>query len=124
MDPQTAWIYPEFFQASRDYILHLQQIGILLISAISIVFFKSKNNKNPPFTFVAVLSFLLGVANLILGIYSYSTLLGTILDFSTKILPDLGKIRCLITIQFSLSIVILVLLLILVALYSDTRKKT
>ena len=123
MDPQTAWVYPEFFQASRDYILYLQQIGILLISAISIVFFKNRSNTSVPFVLMAFISFMLGVLNLILGIYSYSTLLGAILDFSTGA-PRLGKIRYLINIQFSLSIAILVSLLILVWLCSHTTEKS
>ena len=41
MDPQTIWIYTEYLQTSRDYVLHLQQLGVLLITALAIVFYNN-----------------------------------------------------------------------------------
>lgn len=106
-----TWIYPEFFQANRDYILHLQQISILLITATSVIFYNNKDSKNRSFLIVISLSFICGVVNLIIGLHLYSNLLGTILDFATK-LPNFNQISCWITIQFTLSIINLILLII------------
>ncbi len=110
MDTQTAWIYPEFFQASRDYILHLQQIAILLISAISIVLYNNRNTKDLFFIWIIIFSFLCSLGSLIIGLYSYSDLLSKILEFKDGI--DLREITCLINIQFFLDIIALIFLAI------------
>jgi hypothetical protein len=111
MDGQTlSWIYPEFFQTNRDYILHLQQICILLISATSIIFYNNKNINNWSFIIAISLSFICGITNLIVGLHLYSNFLGTILDFATKI-PDLKQIGCWIKVQFTLDIINLFLII-------------
>lgn len=124
MDQQVLnWIYPEFFQVNRDYILHLQQIAILLISATSIIFYNNRNIKNWSFMIVIWISFLCGIVNLIVGLHLYSNLLGVILDFATKT-PSFNPISCWINIQFSLGIINLILIIISVWTIRKTRNES
>lgn len=112
MDAQSlAWIYPEFFQANRDYILHLQQISILLITATSIIFYNNRNINNWSFIIAISISFICGIINLIVGLHIYSNLLGIILDFATKP-PNFNQISCWINIQFTLGLINLIFIMI------------
>lgn len=123
MDAHTlSWIYPEFFQASRDYISHLQQIAILLITATSIIYYSNRDTKNWLFLIAIGLSFLCGIVNLIMGLHLYSNLIGTILDFATKT-PDLGRIGCWIYMQFTLGVLNLLLIIMSVWTIRKTGSK-
>ena len=110
MDQQTILMYKEFFQTSRDYIIYLQQIAILLVSAISFLFYKNKDKRNCAFIILISFSFLFSIINMILGLFLYSDLLRIILDFSSKV-PDVTKIKTWIYAQFTLDIIILILLI-------------
>lgn len=109
MNAQTMWIYTEYFQTSRDYVLHLQQLGVLLITAIAIVFYNNAASKSKLFLFLIGFAFVISIINLIIGLTMYGGLLGLTLDFSLKI-PDLTSIKCGIYSQFGLELLILFLL--------------
>lgn len=98
----NSWIYPEFFQATRDYLSHLQQLSVLLITAIGIVFY---TNKNPSriFFVLTIVAFILGVLTLISGLLLYNSFLTSILNFIKK--PSFQEIRCWINFQFILALV-------------------
>lgn len=98
-----AWIYPEFFQAAREYFLYLQQLSVLLLTAIAIIFYQNKKAGGIGFYIVATITFLFGIGCLIAGLILYSSYLDAILDFSTK--PSFEKIRCWIMVQFILAII-------------------
>lgn len=88
MDSQLNWVNSEFLNVSRDYILYLQQIGFLLISAVSIIIFKHLKEERPLFWVLISFAFFFGIISLIIGLFTYSDVLGLILDASRKV-PDL-----------------------------------
>lgn len=96
----NSWIYPEFFQATRDYLSHLQQLAVLLITAIGIIFYTNKNPSRK-FLVLAIVAFILGVLTLISGLLLYSNFLTSILNFIKN--PSFQEIRCWINIQFILA---------------------
>jgi hypothetical protein len=101
MDP-NSWIYPAFFQATRDYLLYLQQLSVLLITATGILFYANKNPSRT-FTVLAIVTFISGVLTLISGLLLYSSFLNSILNFIKK--PSFQEIRCWINTQFILALV-------------------
>ena len=107
MGNTPAWIYPEFFQAAREYFLYLQQLSVLLITAIAIIFYQNKKVSGIGFYVVTTIAFLFGIGCLIAGLILYSSYLDAILDFSTK--PSFEKIRCWIIVQFILAIMTTIL---------------
>ncbi|WED43385.1 hypothetical protein [Legionella cardiaca] len=110
-DPQELWIYTEFLNVYRDYVLYLQQMGILLITAISVIFFKNRKNQNCPFYLTIYTAFLLAIVNLFVGLCVYSNILGLILDASQK-LPDLTSLKFGVYWQFGLEITSLIVFVV------------
>lgn len=98
----NSWVYPEFFQAAREYLLYLQQLSVLLITAVAIIFY---TNKNPSriFSILAITTFISGILTLISGLLLYSSFLSSILNFLKN--PSFQEIRCWINIQFILALV-------------------
>lgn len=107
VDSQELWIYTEFLNVYRDYVLYLQQMGILLITAISIVFFKNCKEQTCPFYLTIYTAFLLAIVNLFAGLWLYSNILGLILDVSLK-LPDLTSLKYGVYWQFGLELTSLI----------------
>ncbi|MFO9238270.1 hypothetical protein SC979_09215 [Legionella pneumophila serogroup 1] len=107
VDPQELWVYTEFLNVYRDYVLYLQQMGILLITAISIVFFKNNKSQACSFYLTIYTAFLLAIVNLFAGLWIYSNVLGLILDASLK-LPDLTSLKCGVYWQFGLELISLI----------------
>ena len=83
-------IYSEYFQASREQILYLQQIAVLIISAISIIYYNNRDIKKGRFVFLIMLAFLFSFTSLLIGFQLYSNLLVNIIDFITTT-PNLTK---------------------------------
>ncbi|CZG73307.1 hypothetical protein [Legionella pneumophila] len=110
-DSQELWIYTEFLNVYRDYVLYLQQMGILLITAISVIFFKNRKNQNTPFYLTIYTAFLLAIVNLFVGLCIYSNILGLILDVSQK-LPDLTSLKFGVYWQFGLEIASLIVFVV------------
>jgi hypothetical protein len=111
MDGQLNWVNSEFLNVFRDYILYLQQIGFLLISAVSVIIFKHLQEKTPQFWVLICFSFFFGLVSLIIGLFTYSNVLGLILDASRKV-PDLTSIKLYIYIQFISEFLTLILLIL------------
>lgn len=122
MDVNTVW--SEFFQANRDYIIHLQQIAILLISAISIIFYNNKEIKKCSFIFVLGAAFVLALGNIIIGFHLYSNLMDTILKFAKKdVVPDLSGISNWVYVQFGLDALIVCFIVTAVWILKEYRDK-
>lgn len=116
MDSQLNWIYTEFLNVYRDYILYLQQIGVLLVSSVSIILFNHIKEKKPIFWILIGFAFFFGVISLIIGLFIYSNTLGLILDYSAKT-PDLTSLKYFIYVQFFLELITLSLLISTVAYF-------
>ncbi len=56
-DSQELWVYTEFLNVYRDYVLYLQQMGILLITAISVIFLRTVKSRIVLFTLLFILRF-------------------------------------------------------------------
>lgn len=110
MDAQLSWVNSEFLNVFRDYILYLQQIGFLLISSVSIIIFKHVQEKKNLFWILICFAFFFGIISLIIGLFTYSEVLGLILDFSRTV-PDLTIIKIYIYIQFISEILTFALLI-------------
>lgn len=110
-DSQELWIYTEFLNVYRDYVLYLQQMGILLITAIAVIFFKNRKNQDTSFYLTIYTAFLLAIVNLFVGLCIYSNILGLILDVSQK-LPDLTSLKFGVYWQFGLEIASLIVFVV------------
>lgn len=111
MDGQLNWVNSEFLNVFRDYILYLQQIGFLLISAVSVIIFKHLRVKTPLFWVLICFAFFFGLISLIIGLFTYSNILGLILDASRTV-PDLTSTKLFIYIQFIFEFLTLILLIL------------
>jgi|GEM_PF-4713640 len=78
MDAKTILMYTEFFQTNRDYLLHLQNLTILLLMANAYLFYKLKIKKSLA-GFFLVAFFIINIINIIVGLGAYSEQLSTIL---------------------------------------------
>ena len=70
MDPQTTWIYSEFLNVYKDYTFYLQQIAILLISAISIILFQNLKEEKAIFWVPICFAFFFGIVCLVYGLFT------------------------------------------------------
>lgn len=110
MDAQTILMYTEFFQTSRDYLIHLQSLMVLLLTACAYMYFKAKNKM---IRHGVSLAFVLGLLNLMVGLCAFSKLLSTILDLrSNPKAADIMQIGNYIWWQFLIGIVALILFLL------------
>lgn len=100
-----VWLQ-EYLNTSRDYIIHLQQITLLLATASALLIYFSKKIC----WWTLGVAFFLSVINSIVGFYLYAHLLEIILEFKNNNSPDITSIRCFVNIQFWLNIVVLVLI--------------
>lgn len=109
--PNELWVYTEFLNVYRDYVLHLQQLGIILLTAIAVIFIRNFRNQSCSFYLSIYTAFLLAVINLFAGLYIYSSMLGLILDATIK-LPDLITLKTGVYLQFSLEITAFIALVV------------
>lgn len=121
-DSQELWVYTEFLNVYRDYVLYLQQMGILLITAISVIFFKNRKKQNCSFYLIIYTAFLLAIVNLFVGLWVYSDILGLILDASHK-MPDLTSLKTGVYWQFGLEIISLIIFVASIFLIKEDKLK-
>jgi hypothetical protein len=101
----------------------LQQIAILLISAISIIFYNNKEIKKCSFILVSGAAFVLALGNIIIGFHLYSNLMDTILKFAKKdVVPDLSGISNWVYVQFSLDALIVCFIVAAVWILKEYRE--
>lgn len=97
MNHQEILMYNEYFQTMRDYLLHIQNLLLLLITACVYMFLKSSNKK---IKLIAGITGCVGLINLIIGLSAYSKLLKTILAVRTSPSDaDLMAIGCYVWTQ-------------------------
>ncbi|OAI47737.1 hypothetical protein AYO45_01415 [Gammaproteobacteria bacterium SCGC AG-212-F23] len=98
-------MYNQYFQTMRDYLVHIQSLILLLVTACAYIFFKSQTK---PIKYLSGVMFLVGVINLVIGFVAYSNLLSTILDL--RLSPskaDLMAIGCYVWVQFIIGLIVL-----------------
>jgi len=109
MDENIILMYTEFFQTSRDYLLHLQSITVLLLTACVYLYFKCTTNY---VRWAISVAFVACTANLVIGLCAFSKLLSTILDLrSNPGSVDITQIGSYIWWQFFIGVVVLILIL-------------
>lgn len=93
----------------RDYLLHIQNLLLLLVTACAYIYFKSSTKK---IKWIASITGVIGLINLIIGLSAFSNLLKTILEVrSNPSEADLMAMGCYVWTQ---SIIGLLMLLSLI----------
>jgi hypothetical protein len=102
-------MYSEFLQTNRDYLLHLQNLTILLLTANAYLFYKLRSKKS--ITGCLLISiFIINVINIMIGLEAYSEQLSTILALRVDS-ADLMSINPYIYWKFGVNVLTLVGLL-------------
>jgi len=119
---QELWVYTEFLNVYRDYVLYLQQMGILLITVISIIYFKNRKNQSLAFYLTIYTAFILAIVNLFVGLCIYSNILGLVLDALQK-LPDLTSLKFGVYWQFGLEVTSLIIFVVSTFFIKEGKSK-
>lgn len=97
MNSQEILMYNEYFQTMRDYLMHIQNLLLLLVTACVYIFFKASNKK---IKWIATITGVIGIINLTIGLSAFSKLLKTILVVRTNPSDaDLMSIGCYVWTQ-------------------------
>lgn len=105
MKPEEILMYNQYFQTMRDYLVHIQSLILLLLTACAFIYLRSQTKH---IKYLSGFTFLIGVINLVIGLFAYSNLLSTILDL--RLSPskaDLMAIGCYVWAQFIIGLIIL-----------------
>ena len=109
LNPQEILMYNEYFQTMRDYLLHIQNLLLLLVTACVYIYFKSSTKK---IKWIASITGVIGLINLIIGLSAFSKLLKTILAVRTNPSDaDLMAIGCYVWTQSIIGFLMLICLI-------------
>lgn len=78
MIDSTLPMFSEFLSISTQYIIYLQQFPVLLITAITIIYYKNKDNSSMYFNASLFISLFLTLINLVIGCFMFSEILESI----------------------------------------------
>ncbi len=105
MAPEEILMYDQYFQTMRDYLLHIQNLTLLLVTACAFMCLRSQTQH---IKYLSGFTFLIGVISLVIGLFAYSSLLSTILDL--RLNPskaDLMATGCYVWVQFIIGLIVL-----------------
>jgi hypothetical protein len=109
MSQDQILMYTEYFQTMRDYLVHLQSLTLLLLTACSYMYLKSQTRQAK---IASGIAFFIGVVSLIVGLTAFNKVLNIILDLKVNpVKADLMQIGCYVWTQFILGLITLVVLI-------------